>query len=204
MAMFVAREERTERGGYANLWWPLAIGGGAGAVLLLLQFTPRPFLMTVTAILWLVALMAGASWVQAREARMAARRSERVAWRVAGGAYLAAAAVLISDPLLGKEVMDLALAGGLAASGLARLSVGLSRKPGGRRWLYVSGAFTIAAAMMIGFGWPFPAVIPAIKILALDLLILGAMLILAQTGGADAAETPIADFRRARRADAPP
>ncbi len=179
--MFAAPGRDSDGGGHANLWWPLALGAGAAAVLLLLQFTPRPFLMTVTAILWLVTLMAAAAWVQAREARLTARRSERIAWRTAGGAYLLAAAALAADPLLGKPGLAMALAAALAVSGVARLSVGLARAGDGRAWLYLSGIFTLAVAMMIGFGWPFPVVIPAIKALALDLLGLGAMLILAQT-----------------------
>ncbi|WP_447932503.1 hypothetical protein [Sphingopyxis fribergensis] len=181
--MFSTRNSDTQGGGYANLWWPLALGGGSVGVLLLLQLTPRPFLMTVTAILWLVALMTAAAWVQAREARMTARRGERVAWRTAGGATLLAAMLLVADPLLGKPVLAVALAAGLATSGLARLSIALARESGGRIWLFVSGAFTLAVAMMIGFGWPFPTVLPAVRALALDLLVLGAMLILAQTGG---------------------
>lgn len=180
--MFAAQGRDSDGGGYANLWWPLALGAGAAAVLLLLQFTPRPFLMTVTAILWLVALMAAAAWVQAREARLTARPSERLAWRTAAGAYLLAAAALVTDPLLGKPGLAMTLAAALAASGVARLSVGLGRAGDGRAWLYLSGTVTLAVSMMIGFGWPFPTVIPAIKALALDLLGLGATLILAQTG----------------------
>lgn len=182
MTIFAARDRNVPNGGYANLWWPLALGGGAAAVLLVLQFTPRPFLMTVTAILWLVALMAAAAIVQGREARIATRRRERFAWRTAGAPYLLGAVVLAADPLLGKAGLAMALAAGLALSGLARLAIGVARESGGRAWLFVSGAFTLAVAMMIGFGWPFAVVVPAIKALALDLLVLGATLILAQTG----------------------
>lgn len=182
MTIFAGRDRDVPGGGYANLWWPLALGGGAAAVLLLLQFTPRPFLMTVTAILWLVTLMAAAAVVQGREARATARRGERFAWRTAGAPYLLGAILLAADPLLGREGLAMALAVGLALSGLARLAIGLSRgSGGGRAWLFVSGAFTFAVAMMIGFGWPFPVVVPAIKALALDLLVLGSTLILAQT-----------------------
>ena len=86
-------------GSYRNRVWSLALGIGAGAVLLFLQFTPRPFLATIAAILWLVALMGVAALVQIRQAHMTARRLGWIAWRIAGASYIVGAAILIADPL---------------------------------------------------------------------------------------------------------
>lgn len=71
-----------------NLVWALLLGIGAGAILLFLQFTPRPFLTTIAAILWLVALMGVAALIQMRQSQTAARSLERLAWRIAGLASL--------------------------------------------------------------------------------------------------------------------
>ena len=88
---------------------------------------------------------------------------------------------MIADPLLGNGRLALALGVGFGLAGVARLSVALASDRAGRGWLYVSGSTTIAVAMAIAFGWPFTQVTPVIKVMALDLLVLGVTLILAHT-----------------------
>jgi uncharacterized membrane protein HdeD (DUF308 family) len=149
-------------------------------VLLFLQFTPRPFLTTIAAILWLVALMGVAASIQIRRARRSADRMGRVAWRIAGAPYIVGAAILVADPLLGKGGLAILLAASLGISALARLSIALADGRRDRAWHFVSGAVTIAVAMAIGFAWPFALVAPAIKALALDLLVLGTIFVFAQ------------------------
>ncbi|MBJ7439596.1 MAG: hypothetical protein JHD35_11295 [Sphingopyxis sp.] len=181
MTMFVAT--RPNREGFGSLFWTLGMSIGAAAVLLFLLFSPRPFIATIATILWLVALMGTAAFVQFGLVDRARTRAERAAWRAAAAPYLVGAAILIADPLLGNGRLASALAAGLGISGLARLSVALGSDRAGRRWIYVSGSITIAVAMLIAFGWPFSLVTPIIKALALDLLVLGVMLILSQAGG---------------------
>jgi len=182
MASFIERGPSLRRD-YGDLFWTAGLSIGAGAVLLFLQFTPRPFLTTIAAVLWLVALMGVAALIQIREARASGQRGKRIAWRAAGAPYLVGAAILIADPLLGNGGLAYALAAGLGIAGIARLSIALGTGRRGRGWLYISGAVTIAVAMALGFGWPFALVSPAIKALALDLLILGITLVLSQAGG---------------------
>ncbi|WP_338425990.1 hypothetical protein [Sphingopyxis kveilinensis] len=168
---------------YANLFWAAGLGIGASAVFLFLQFSPRPFLTTIAAILWLVALMGVAALVQLRQARVSLRRSERIAWRMASVPYLLAVAILIADPLLGRAGLAYALAGGLGVAGGARVIAAFETRRRGGGWLYISGAMTMAVAIVIGFGWPFAVVAPVIAALALDLLVLGIIFILSLAGG---------------------
>lgn len=180
--MFAAREPRLPGIG-VNLAWPLCISLGAAAVLLILQFSPRPFLATIAVVLWLVALIGAASFLQWREAAASRRRSERIAWRTAAILYLVGAAIIIGDPLLGNFRLVMLLAAALGIAGIARLTVALGGRRRSRVWLYLSGSATIAVALAIAFAWPFALVGPAIKALALDLLIFGATLILWRAGG---------------------
>lgn len=182
MAGFMARAA-SPQSDYANLFWAAGLGIGASAVFLFLQFSPRPFLTTIAAILWLVALMGVAALVQLRQARVSRRRGERIAWRVAAAPYLVAAAILIADPLLGQAGLAYALAGGLGVAGAARVIAAFETRHRGRGWLYISGAMTTVVALVLGFGWPFTVIAPVIAALALDLLILGITLILSLAGG---------------------
>ena len=171
---------------YGDTVWPMGLGIGAATVLVFLQFTPRPFLTTIAAILWLVALMGVAALIQTRRARMSTDRFGRAAWRIAGAPYLVGAAILVADPLLGNGGLAILLAASLGISALARLSIALADGPRDRALHFVSGVVTIAVAMAIGFAWPFALVAPAIKALALDLLVLGTTFFLAhirQTDG---------------------
>lgn len=156
-----------------NMVWALLLGIGAGAILLVLQFTPRPFLATIAAILWLVALIGVAALIQIRQSQTASHRTGRLAWRIAGLAYIVGAAFLIADPLLGKGGMAAALAVSLAAAGLARVSFALGEEQNCRICYFLSGLMTLSVAMAIGFAWPFALIAPAIKLLAADLLVLG-------------------------------
>ena len=182
MAGFMARTA-SPQGEYGNLFWAAGLAIGAGAVLLFLQFSPRPFLTTIAAILWLVVLMGVAALIQIREAHISRHRGERIAWRAAAAPYLIAAAILIADPLLGQGGLAYALAAGLGIAGVARVAIALGTGRRRRGWLYISGAATLAVAMALGFGWPFALASPAIKALAFDLLILGITLVLSQAGG---------------------
>lgn len=183
MPMFVTRMPKRE--GFGNLFWTLGLSVGAAAVLFFLLFSPRPFIATIAAILWLVALMGTAALIQFRLVGEGRTSAERVAWRVAAAPYLIGAAVLISDPLLGNGRLAMALAAGLGIAGVARLSVALGSERAGRGWLYVSSSITLAVAMLIAFGWPFSLVALVIKALALDLLALGVTLILLQAGASE-------------------
>lgn len=162
-----------------DMVWSLGLCIGAAAVLLFLQFTPRPFLTTIAAILWLVALMGVAALTQMRRARMSADRLGRVAWRIAGAPYIVGAAILVADPLLGRGSLAILLATSLGVAGVARLSFALAFERRDRAWHFVSGVVTMAIAMAIGFAWPFPLIGSAIKALALDLLVIGATAVLA-------------------------
>ena len=182
MGGFIAKASSGQSDG-ANLFLAAGLGIGASIILIVLQFSPRPFLTTIAAILWLVVLMGVAALIQIREAQASKYRSERIAWRVAATPYLAAAAILIADPLLGRDGPAFALAGGLGIAGIARVAVALGAVRRGCGWLYISGAVTMAVAMALGFGWPFTLAAPAIVALARDLLILSITLILSRTGG---------------------
>ena len=180
MTIFAASRPRWN--GFDNLPWKLGLSVGAGLVLSFLLFSPRPFVATIAAMLWLIVLMGTAAMIQFRLVGPGRTRAERAAWRIAAAPYLIGAAILIADPLLGDGRLALALWVGLGLAGLARLSIALGSDRRGRGWLYVSGSTTIAVAMAIAFGWPFIQVTPLIKAMALDLLVLGVMLIVSHPG----------------------
>ena len=176
MTDFGTREREQERG-YGTMLWSFGICVGSVAVLLFLHLAPRPFLTTIAAILWLVALMGAAAMLHIRQSRASVDHMVRLAWRIGGAPYIIGAAILIADPLLGKGELAIPLAILLGVSGLARLSLGLGERRWDHAWLFLSGAVTIAIAMAIGFAWPFAAIGSAIMALAMDLLILGGSLI---------------------------
>ncbi|MDE8653679.1 HdeD family acid-resistance protein [Novosphingobium album (ex Liu et al. 2023)] len=105
------------------------------------------------------------------------RRLMRTAlWALSGVLYLMAAGALLYDPLFAAAVLTFVLAAALAASGFVRAGFALLERPAGWGWVLVSGAFSIAAGVLILLGWPINSIWVLGLFLAIDLLIQGVTL----------------------------
>lgn len=182
----LAANDSEPQDGDGYLVWALAVSLGALVLILYLQFAARPFMLTIAAVLWIISMIGVAGIVQLHEASRMRRRTVRVGWAAGGAGYLAAAAMLIANPLLGNAAIALALSAALVFAAFAR-GVVAAATGRGRPWLALSSAATIVVALAIGFGWPFPLTTRAVQLLALDLLVLGTAMILSRARGVDPA-----------------
>jgi len=133
---------------------------------------------TVAVTLMVGFMMATAGILQLVHAFAVRRWQWCVLWGLGGLLYLAAAIALLVHPLLGALVLTLCLAIGLGMSGTIRILISLATPNRGRGWMLISGIASVAAAAMVGLGWPASALWALGLILAIDLLFQGVMLIL--------------------------
>lgn len=101
-----------------------------------------------------------------------------VFWILSGLLYLAAAAMLLSNPLFSAGLLTLFIALSLGLSGVLRLMIALWVKQSGRGWLALSGIVSLLVAGVIGIGWPANGAWMLGLILAIDLIFQGTMLVL--------------------------
>ena len=177
MTAFSARFPRKPQPSFTLLWsW--GVGIGATATLVALLFAAHYFLATVALTYCLAIMMTITALLHIREAFGPRRRPERAYWLASGVPYLTAALLLVGYPMLAGGRMALILAACIGLSGLARVALALAAHPLCRIWLYLSGAVSVAVALAIGFGWPFALTGIAVRALALDLAVQGAVLVL--------------------------
>lgn len=177
MTAFSARFPR-KPGPSLTLLWSWGVGIGASATLVALLFAASYFLATVALTYCLAIMMTMTALLHIREGFGPRRRPERAYWLASGAPYLAAALLLFTHPMLAGARTALILAACIGLSGLARVALALAAHPLCRIWLYLSGAVSLAVALAIGFGWPFAAAGIAVRVLALDLAVQGAVLAL--------------------------
>ncbi len=99
----------------------------------------------------------------------------RIGWEAGAAFYLAAAMVLLFEPVAGTERLLLLFALLLGLSGVGRLWTG-AHLPG--RWLVGSGTTAITIAVAIVIDWRTNPLWLLGGLVALDLAVLGAMMIL--------------------------
>lgn len=133
---------------------------------------------TVAATLMVGLMMAAAGILQLFHAFAVRPWQWCALWALGGLLYLAATIALLAHPLLAAVVLTLCLAIGLGMSGTIRILIFLATPDAGRGWMLMSGIASVAAAAMVGLGWPASALWALGLILATDLLFQGAMLIL--------------------------
>ncbi len=154
--------------------WRWFAGLGVALILLGLCAAANLFLATVATIYYVGALMLFGGMLQIFHA--AAARNWGV-WLLGGILYLLAGLAVFNDPLFAAAFLTLLLAMSLGLSGVARLWFGLRVAPAGRGWLIASGVASIAAAVIIGLGWPVNAIWILGLVLAVDLLFQGVALL---------------------------
>ncbi|MEG3145856.1 HdeD family acid-resistance protein [Sphingomonas sp. RT2P30] len=154
--------------------WRWFAGLGVALILLGLCASANLFLATVATIYYVGALMLFGGVLQIFHA--AAARNWGV-WLFGGILYLLAGLAVFNDPLFAAAFLTLLLAVSLGLSGMARLWFGLRVDLAGRGWLIASGVASIAAAVLIGLGWPVNAIWILGFVLAIDLLFQGVALL---------------------------
>ncbi|WP_448664689.1 HdeD family acid-resistance protein [Sphingomonas sp. CJ20] len=138
------------------------------------------FLATVAAIYYVGGMMIAAGVLQLVHA--AGTRAWGL-WLLGGVLYLLAGVAVFLDPLFAAAVLTLMLAVSLGLSGIARLVFGVRSWLPGSGWVAASGIASIAAALVIGSGWPVNAAWVLGMVLAIDLMFQGlALLIVAMAG----------------------
>ncbi|MFA5964371.1 MAG: HdeD family acid-resistance protein [Sphingomonas sp.] len=154
--------------------WRWFAGLGVALILLGICASANLFLATVATIYYVGALMLFGGILQIFHA--AGTRKWGV-WLLGGILYLLAGLAVFNDPLLAAAMLTLLLAFALGLSGVARLWFGMRVAPAGRGWLIASGLASIAAATLIGMGWPVNAIWILGFVLAIDLLFQGVALL---------------------------
>lgn len=100
-------------------------------------------------------------------------------WTLSGLLYLLAGAAVFYDPLFAVRLATLWVAVMLWLSGILRLWIGVrDRDLAGAGWIAVSGLVSVAAAVLIGLGWPNNTVWVLGLLLACDLFFQGLTLLL--------------------------
>lgn len=163
----------TDSGALRNAWRWFA-GLGVAQILLGIGASANLFLATVATIYYVGALMLFGGILQIFHA--AGTRKWGI-WLLGGILYLLAGLAVFNDPLFAAAMLTLLLAVALGLSGVARLWFGMRADLAGRGWMVASGVASIAAAVLIGAGWPVNAVWILGFVLAIDLLFQGAALL---------------------------
>tara|TARA_R110000868_G_scaffold1694_11_gene13674 strand:- start:18 stop:587 length:570 start_codon:yes stop_codon:yes gene_type:complete len=100
-------------------------------------------------------------------------------WALSGGLYTLAGLLAFINPTLASTVITLLMAVSFIAAGAFRIWFGLQLRPGpGWQLIALSGAVTGLIGLIIAFSWPASGLWLLGLILALDLTVQGAMLVL--------------------------
>lgn len=100
-------------------------------------------------------------------------------WALSGALYTAAGLLAFINPTLASAVITLLMAVSLMAAGGFRIWFGLQLRPGpGWQLIALSGAVTALIGLIIAFSWPASGLWLFGLILAVDLTVQGAMMVL--------------------------
>lgn len=157
--------------------WGLFVGVGAALALLGLLASVNLMLATIVATYIVGAAMFAGGIFQLFHAFSLRRSSSALLWGAAALLYLAAASILIIDPLLGASIPTMFIGLMLAASGIVRLMLAFRYREG-RAWMILSGIISIIAAVLVALAWPWNGLWLLGIILVIDLLFQGTMLML--------------------------
>jgi len=119
----------------------------------------------------IMVLIGGA--LQVAHAMRVRQSGPAVLWFLAGLLYLFAGIGIFLDPLFAAMVFTLFLSLSLCLSGVFRAAIALSQRGRGWGWTLASGLASIAAALVIGMGWPVNAVWVLGLVLSIDLMFQG-------------------------------
>lgn len=153
---------------------------GLGAALMLLGFiaSANLILATLAATYAVGALMFAGGILQLVHAFAVRRWAWSAFWTLSGLLYLAAAAVVLYDPLFAARLLTLLLAVALGASGVVRAGIAIAWRGYGWGWMLMSGLISCALAAMIANSWPANVLWLLGLVLAVDLMVQGVMLML--------------------------
>jgi uncharacterized membrane protein HdeD (DUF308 family) len=154
----------------ARFW---TVAAGAGMVLLGSIAALDLMMATLVVALWLGFLMLAAAALQLAHAFAVRRWSSSLLWAAGGLLYLAAGISVFVDPAFAVMLITLFLAISLGLSGIVRFLLASGWAGSGKAWLRMSGLVSIAAAVVIGLGWPLNTLWVLGLILAVDLLVQG-------------------------------
>lgn len=153
---------------------------GIGAALVMLGFIASANLMlaAIAGVYVLAAAMFSGGLLMFLHGFGIRRWNWAALWILCGLLYAAAAAAVLYYPIRAANYLALGFVVLFAAIGIMRVIAALAQRRHGWGWLLVSGLFSIAAAFFIGAGWPADAIWVLGVIVAVDLLVQGAMLML--------------------------
>ena len=159
--------------------WFAFVALGLAFVLLGMAASLNLFFATVAATYYLGALILVGAVLQLVHAFSVRSWGRILFWALGGILYLAAGSFVFFNPLFAAIFLTLAIALALGFSGIMRLGAALGTHVEGRGWIIASGLASIAAALIIGIGWPLNSLWMLGLILAIDLLFQGIALIFA-------------------------
>lgn len=163
--------DRPEDGSQGAGFWFVA--AGVGMVLLGIVASIDLVMTTLFVALSLGFLMLLGAGLQLAHAFAVRRWSGALLWAASGLLYLAAGISVFVDPAFAAMLLTLFLAVSLGLSGGVRCWLAWGWRTSGRAWLMVSGLVSLAAAVVIGCGWPVNALWVLGLVLAVDLLVQG-------------------------------
>jgi uncharacterized membrane protein HdeD (DUF308 family) len=153
---------------------------GLGAVFLLLGMIAFGNLVAATVVSVLfVGILVGAAGIAFLVHAFQVRGWQNVTfWALSGGLYTMAGLLAFINPTLASTVITLLMAVSFMAAGGFRIWFGLQLRPG-RGWqlIALSGAVTALIGLIIAFSWPASGLWLLGLILAVDLTVQGAVMV---------------------------
>lgn len=135
------------------------------------------FLATIAATFYVAVAMIVGGVLQIIHAFVIRKWLNSTLWLLGGILYLVAALAVYSDPVFAAVLLTLVFAVSLGVSGLFRLWAATGKDVTGRGWIIVSGLCSLAAALVVGMGWPFNTIWMPGLVLTIDLMFQGVALI---------------------------
>lgn len=158
--------------------WPRFVGIGGALAMLGMIASANLMLAAIAATYIVGCLMFAGAVLQLFHAFSVRQWTSVALWMASVLLYLAAATIILLEPLLAASMLTLLLAAALAASGIMRIVHAARHRPTGWGWLCASGALSLAVGGLIAVMWPIGALWLPGLVLAVDLLFQGLMLML--------------------------
>ncbi|WP_339744966.1 HdeD family acid-resistance protein [uncultured Maricaulis sp.] len=162
-----------------NRQWGWFVGLGAVFLLFGLIAFGNLFAATMVSVLF-VGILVGAAGIAFLVHAFQVRGWQNVTfWALSGGLYTIAGLLAFINPTLASTVITLVMAVSFMAAGAFRIWFGLQLRPG-RGWqlIALSGAVTALIGLIIAFSWPASGLWLLGLILAVDLTVQGAAMVL--------------------------